>query len=300
MKESPDLDNIIDAVSNSYNLSGALISAVILLSLLAMFSVTSYVVKDRDIAQYKLYKHKEKELKQIIERQKESLFTKRIYHAHHKAEKVVGFIKEDLRLLSENNLNLIRNRLVKYSSFIGRVIYDMKTMTPPINVIRNGGFHTNINSTIEFLINNIFKRVFKEGHQYKFNFEPDERIPVVHINEYVVWQILEPLIQNCIDHNQRSNIVITIRTRLSIEENKTYIEIMDNGKGFEPAFLETNEKGIKKIFLENSSTKDQSNNSGYGCYLAYESCKICGWQLDAVNLDKGAKMIISISHNDEV
>ena len=29
--------------------------------------------------------------------EKELIFTKRIYHTHHKAEKIMGFIKEDLR-----------------------------------------------------------------------------------------------------------------------------------------------------------------------------------------------------------
>ena len=297
MKITPNFNNIIQAVSSSYDQSGALISAVILLSLLAMFSITTFLAKDRDIAQYELYKHKEIELKQRIEMQKESYFTKRIYHAHHKAEKIVGFIKEDLRNLAGSNLELIKIRLFKYSSFIGRVIYDMKTHTPPVNVIRNAGFKTDLNSVINFIIDNIFRRVYKEGDQYKFDIRLDERVPFLQINEYVIWQIIEPIIQNSIDHNQRSDITIGIRTIFYPVENKTIIILEDNGRGINPDLLRKNENGVKQIFLENFTTKDQPGNSGYGCYLAYESCRLCGWILDADNKPSGgAIMTITITH----
>ena len=36
-----------------------------------------------------------------IAQKKEHLFTKRIYHTHHKAEKVMGFINEDLDIVIE-------------------------------------------------------------------------------------------------------------------------------------------------------------------------------------------------------
>ena len=36
-------------------------------------------------------------MKKQIRLEKESLFTRRIYHTHHKAEKIMGFIKEDVR-----------------------------------------------------------------------------------------------------------------------------------------------------------------------------------------------------------
>ncbi len=294
LRVSPDFKNITQAVASSYDQSGALISAVILLSLLAMFSISTFLVKDRDMAQRQLYKHKEKELKQKIETQKESFFTKRIYHAHHKAEKIVGFIKEDLRNLTHDNLEIIRNRLSKYSGFMGRVIYDMKTYNPPVNVIRNFTFNTNINNVIEFLVNNIFKRVYKEGTQYSFKLVPDPNLPAVNINEYIVWQILEPLIQNCIDHNRSGNITIEIKTAFDKNENKTYIYITDNGSGIAAHLLELDASGIKKIFLENSTTKDTLGHAGYGCYIAYEICRLCGWMLDACNTENGALFKITI------
>ena len=49
------------------------------------------------------------EFKKQINYEKELLFTKRIYHTHHKAEKVMGFIKEDLRILSPNQYK--RNKI---------------------------------------------------------------------------------------------------------------------------------------------------------------------------------------------
>ena len=38
-----------------------------------------------------------------------------------------------------------------------------------------------------------------------FDFEMllDDKMPIVNINEFVVWEILEPLIQNSIDHGDK-------------------------------------------------------------------------------------------------
>jgi len=64
--------------------------------------------------------------------------------------------------------------------------------------------------------------------------------------------------------------------------------IADNGRGVQPALLETNTDGVKRLFLENISTKENGQNSGYGCYLAYEISKQrCGWDLDVENLPQG-------------
>jgi len=49
-----------------------------------------------------------------------------------------------------------------------------------------------------------------------------------------------------------------------------------------------NENGIKNIFLENVTSKQTGlQNSGYGCYIAYEISKRCGWEIDAENLSEG-------------
>jgi sensor histidine kinase regulating citrate/malate metabolism len=64
--------------------------------------------------------------------------------------------------------------------------------------------------------------------------------------------------------------------------------IEDNGKGINENLLEPNEQGIKNIFEENVTTKKTGiQNSGYGCYIAYEITKRCGWDIDAENLKEG-------------
>ena len=294
MKITPNFNHIIKAIIGSYDISGSFVSVIILLTLLGMFFITSFLVRERDTAQKLLFLNKEKQIRAETARQKELFFTKRIYHAHHKAEKIVGFIKQDLYNLKSSNIEIIRTRMLKYSSFIGRVIYDMKTYNPPVNVIRNQNFNSNLNEIIIFIVDNIFKRVFKEGTQYKFNLELDDKVPTLRINEYVIWQMIEPLIQNCIDHNKKRKIDINIKTVYDDNNQKTFLYICDNGIGINEELLQYNNSGIKKIFTEGTSSKDSSTNSGYGCYIAYESCRMCGWKIDLVNKTKGTKITIEI------
>jgi len=296
MKITPNFDNILHAIIGSYNISGALVSALILLTLLGMFFITSFLAKERDNAQELLYINKEIQIRDEITKQKESFFTKRIYHAHHKAEKIVGFIKQDLYKLNNTNIEIIKNRMVKYSGFLGRVIYDMKTYNPPINVIRNQSFNSNLNEIIVFIVENIFKRVFKEGTQYSFKLDLDKKAPILRINEYVIWQMIEPLIQNCIDHNKKRKIEIYIRTEYDEKINKTFLYICDNGEGVSEELLEYDNSGIKRIFTEGTSSKDSVINSGYGCFIAYESSRLCGWKIDLVNLTQGTKTTIEIAN----
>ena len=281
MKIIPDFTDIMKVITSSSDQTGALFSALILFSILLMFLITTFLVRERDQMQFELYKQREKQLTQKIEEQKEALFTKRIYHAQHKAEKIMGFIKQDVLNLTESNFEMIKSQIVKYANFVGRVVYDMKNFNPPINVIRNVNFNTNLNSVIQFLIKNIFKRVYKENEQYRFTLELDENMPALHINEYVIWEILEPLIQNCIDHNKNHDTVISIRTNYLPSEKISNVIIKDDGKGFDEEMLESDTNGIKKLFMEKVTTKSKAQNSGYGCYIAYENCKRCGMKIDA-------------------
>jgi hypothetical protein len=91
--------------------------------------------------------------------EKESLFTKRIYHTHHKAEKIMGFIKNDVRTMNSENLGQLKQRVITYSNFISRIIYDMKWYDQDINTIVNPVFHSNINAIIEFIVQNVFLRI---------------------------------------------------------------------------------------------------------------------------------------------
>jgi len=270
-----------------------------------MYFISSYTVKERNEAQQKLFEEHEENLKKQITFDKELTFTKRIYHAHHKAEKVMGFIKEDLRKLNrpdkmnETKVNEINNRMIKYSNFISRVIYDMKWYDPPLQTVRSSIYNTNLNDVLEFLVNNIFKRVSNIADSFSFDLKLDKNLPVVHINEFVVWEMFEPLIQNSIDHGGKDSLIITIATEYNKTDNSSSISISDNGVGINEELLKVNDEGIKNIFLENVTTKHtELKKGGYGCYIACQISKRCGWGLDAQNNPGGGcSFVISIKHN---
>ena len=289
MKSTPNFGMITKGIISSYNETSIIFIVLILLGLIAMFIISSYTVKERDEAQRLLYLERERKLKENITLQKEALFAKRIYHTHHKAEKVMGFIKEEISALTEDNIEEIKYRVKKYASFISRVIYDMKWYDPPIQTVRNPFFKTDLNELICFIIDNIFMRVAYQANQFEFELELDDNLPMIHINEFVVWEIIEPLIQNSIEHGGKDRITIKIKTRFYFEENKIILTISDNGVGIKPELLEISDQGIKKIFLENISTKESNySSSGYGCYIAYEiASQRCGWDLDVYNLQSG-------------
>lgn len=299
MKNKPNFEFITNEILMSYNEVAIIYTSLILLGLLAMYYISSYSVRERDEARQLFFEEREQHLKDTLDHDKESMFTKRIYHTHHKAEKVMGFIKEDLRSLNKDNIEKIKNRSTKYANFVSRVIYDMKWYDPPIQTIRNQVFSTNINSIIEFLVNDLFLRLSKSTTIFSFNLNLDNRLPNVPINEFVVWEILEPIIQNSIDHATRDDIVITITTKFITDKKMSQIIIEDNGSGIEESLMQINEDGIKKIFSENVSTKNLSErNSGYGCYIAYTMAVIrCGWKLDVENKpDSGCRFIIEIKN----
>ncbi|MCF8267059.1 MAG: ATP-binding protein, partial [Ignavibacteriales bacterium] len=291
MQISPDFSQLALTIYDSFDNSGAWFVVITLISLFAMFFITFYISKERDDARELLYLEKENILKEKIGKQKEASFTRRIYHAHHKSEKVVGFIKEDLRKLTPGNLEDTRYKLTKYVNFLGRIIFDMKTHKPPINVIRNPAFNVDLNNVISFLIDNMFQRVYRAGNNYSFVLEPDSEIPILHINEFVIWEILEPLIKNAIDHNPDPGLKIFVRTKNM--KDSIIIEIEDNGKGIAAELLEKDSSGRKKIFLENTSTRELQQKSGYGCYIAFENCRLCGFTINAENTGTGAKITIS-------
>jgi len=291
---TPDVEKMKSIISSSFSYTGAWISAIILFSLLLVFILTNYVINERDIAKSQLFEQKEKQLTQLIETRKEASFARRIYHAQHKVAKIIGFAKEDLQKCPNKDDPEISIRLNKYMNFIGRAIYEMKTINPPIHVIRNISFNTDINGLLEFIVNNIFRRVFKEGDQYKFDLQLDKDCPKIHVNEYVAWEIFEPIINNAIDHNKTQKINITIKSKFESSQNQIVIKIIDNGIGIKPDFLEVGKSGIQKIFKEHISTKNSSENAGYGCYIANENCRHCGWSISAKNTEEGTTFSIHI------
>jgi len=144
MKNTPDFSFITNEIITNYDETSIIYLSLILLGLIAMYFISSYTVKERDETQKLLLDEHEENIKKQITYEKELIFTKRIYHTHHKAEKIMGFIKEDLRNLSAENTNDIKYRVTKYSNFISRVIYDMKWYDPPVQTIRNQMFRTNL------------------------------------------------------------------------------------------------------------------------------------------------------------
>jgi len=296
MENIPDFSAITSELLTNYNQIAIIYISLIMLGLLTMYYISSYTMKERDTAQQKLFVEQQEHLKEQIEHEKETLFTKRIYHTHHKAEKIMGFIKDDLRNLSTDNIDETKHKVTKYANFVARAIYDMKWYDPPLQTIRNQIFNTDINEAIKFIINNIFLRVSSKIENINFNLNLRDDIPKIKINEFVVWEVIEPLVQNSIDHAPNYNITITISTIFDTKSRETLIIIEDNGSGISHTLLERNKDGIQKIFLENITTKNVvEKSSGYGCYIAHQlSTKRCGWKLTAENLKQGCRFIIKI------
>jgi hypothetical protein len=290
MKNTPDFGFLSREIITNYDEIALTFSALILFGLLAMFYISSYTLKQRNDAQEQLFEKEKEHLAEQIHYEKELLFTKRIYHTHHKAEKVMGFIKEDLRNLTADTMETVKYRVTRYSNFIARVIYDMKWFDPPLQTSRNPIFQTDINEVIRFLVDNVFLRVARSKDRVKFHLSLDAGLPAVHLNEYVVWEVIEPIIQNCIEHSGGESVQVAITTHFDPASRAGTIRIGDNGKGIEAWLLEKDEQGIRKIFREQISTKaaGESENPGYVCYLAYEIAhQRCGWLLDAENLSTG-------------
>jgi len=290
VKNTPDFGFITQEIISNFDETALIFASLILFGLLAVFFISSYTVKERDDAREELFKEREYLIRDAIHHQKESQFTKRIYHTHHKAEKVMGFIKEDLRALGTNTIEDIKLRVTRYANFISRVIYDMKWYDPPLQTIRNPIFRTDLNEVIEFIVQHIFLRT-AEQHGCKFQLDLADSLPVISVNEFVVWEVLEPLMQNSIEHSAEKAVTVTISTEYLPELHEIHIYIKDNGYGFPAALLEKSPSGVKRIFLENITTKTDSRNSGYGCYLAFEISKRCGWEIDALNIPDGGSCI---------
>ncbi len=299
MKDTPDFSFITNSIISNYNETSVIYTSLILLGLLAMYYVSSYTVKERDKTQKLLLGEREALVKERTAHEKEFMFTRRIYHTHHKAEKVMAFVKEDLKLLNPGNIDEIKYRISKYSNFVSRAIYDMKWFDPPVQVFRGPAFNTDINEVVEFIVNNMFLRTSRPASNYSFRLELDRKLPKVRINEFVIWEIIEPLIQNSIDHGGDVDIKIRVKTEYRPADKTSIIVISDDGKGIEPDLLQRDEDGVQKLFLENTTTKAGSDrNFGYGCYIAYDLATArCGWSMLAENLPgKGCRFVITVKN----
>jgi light-regulated signal transduction histidine kinase (bacteriophytochrome) len=116
----------------------------------------------------------------------------------------------------------------------------------------------------------------------------DNKLPEVNVNEFVIWELFEPIIQNCVEHSGNGHIEVTIETSYDELNKRSSVFISDNGKGINPELLEKDDNGIARIFMENISTKNSSlQDEGYGCFIAYQISKRCGWEIDAANNPTG-------------
>lgn len=299
---SPDFTLLTDEVQSNFDKVSYAFSGLVFMGLIVMYVVSTGAVKERNEAQERLLAEHQANLKKQIQLEKESLFTKRIYHTHHKAEKIMGFIKSDVRTMDSAHLEDLKTRVIAYSNFISRIIYDMKWYDQDINTIVNPVFHSNINAIVEFIVQNVFLRVSSHNEMFSFMFDLDRSMPTVPVNEFIIWEILEPLIQNSIDHGRKVPLTICLSTRYDREKRISTVRIADNGVGIDEKLLKFNERGTKNIFAEKDETEDMMGmHSGYGCYIAHQmAVGKCGWELDAENLPEGGcAFTMRIQHKDK-
>lgn len=295
MKITPEFSLLSEAVIADYTKVGVFFLGLMLLGLLAMFYISSYSLRQRDLAQQQLFQQRVEQIAERVHFQKEALFTKRIYHTHHKAEKVMGFIKEDLHALSRDNMEEMKFRVTRYANFVSRVIYDMKWFDPPLQTIRNPLFRTDLNEVIRFIITHIFLRTTHVHPLLRFKTRLTPDLPCVPVNEFVIWEILEPLLQNSVDHGGEELLTITVSTEWLAGLHRIRVSIADDGQGIPANLLSNDAEGVQFIFQESTSTKNETQNAGYGCYIAYEMAQRCKWQLIAENLpDRGCRFVITI------
>jgi light-regulated signal transduction histidine kinase (bacteriophytochrome) len=298
---SPDFTLLTDEVQSNFNRVSLALSSLVFIGLIVMYIVSTGAVKERDEAQHRLLQEHQANLEKQIRLEKESIFTKRIYHTHHKAEKIMGFIKNDVRMIDSAHLNEVKKRVIAYSNFISRIIYDMKWYDQDINTIVNPVFRSDINAIIEFIVQNVFLRVSSRNDMFSFKLDLDQSLPTVHVNEFIIWEILEPLIQNSIDHGNRIPLTVTIKTSHDSSKGLSTVLILDNGSGIPPEMLKLSPRGIKSIFDEKDETETSAGaHSGYGCYIAHQmAVGKCGWELDADNAPEGGCCFTITIHHRE-
>ncbi len=302
IRVSPDFTLLTDEVQSNFDRVSLAFSSLVFIGLIVMYIVSTGAVRERNEVQERLLAEHQVNLKKQIQLEKESVFTKRIYHTHHKAEKIMGFIKNDVRRMEPANLDEMKKRVIAYSNFISRIIYDMKWYDQDINTIVNPVFHSNINAIIEFIVQNVFLRISSQNDMFAFTFNLDKRMPTVPVNEFIIWEILEPLIQNSIDHGRKFPLNISIATTYDVNARTSTVCIADDGVGFAEDLLTVDSNGVKKLFAEKEQAEGMaSSHSGYGCYIAYQmAVGKCGWKLDAENKPGGGcSFTIKIHHGDK-
>jgi len=299
LNSSLDLSSISNAMIANYDETVLTFSSLILFGLLAMYYISSYTLKQRDKALTQLFEEQKQHLADQINHQKEAYFTRRIYHTHHKAEKIMGYIKEDLGNLTASSLGEVKQRVNKYASFIARAIYDMKWYDPPVQSVRGPLFTAQVNDIIRFLVDHVFLRLSRYNASIRFELDLDPSVPAVEVNEFVIWEILEPLIQNGIDHSGTDKVLISLSSSYHPTGKVTRVVIRDSGKGIPAELLQVAPDGRQMLFVEGvTQGLGDKEHSGYGCFIAYQIATArCGWTIAAHNHERGgAEIVITIPH----
>lgn len=287
MKSAPDLSFLTGALSAINDQTALVYAGLIFIGFLGMYVISTRTLRERNDALQALFDEQKRHLADEIHHQKETIFAKRIYHAHHKAEKIGGFIKEDLRAMTARNMEEVRHRIGKYASFIARVIYDMKWYDPPIQTLRGPMFSTDVNEVLRFIVDNIFRRVADATSTFRFDLDLDPDLPRVAVNEYVLWEIVEPILQNALDHAGVAGVVVQVLTTFDASTRRATIVVEDNGRGIRNDLLQPDSRGVQRLFLEHVSAASPGakEHSGYGCFIAHEiATQRLGWTLTAENI----------------
>ncbi|MEQ8363185.1 MAG: HAMP domain-containing sensor histidine kinase [Cyclobacteriaceae bacterium] len=126
-----------------------------------------------------------------------------------------------------------------------------------------------------------------------FNIEVDEDF-VIRSDEYRIKIILNNLITNAIKYSDLSKDKPSITIRASKEGNIAVIQIIDNGIGIRPEFVD-------KIFNMFYRATEESTGSGLGLYIVSESIKKLKGTIDVESeIGRGSSFILRLPQNNSL
>ena len=91
-----------------------------------------------------------------------------------------------------------------------------------------------MNEVLRFLVANVFQRVSTDLGEVRFAWHLDDRLPPVHVNEFVVWEVFEPIIQNSIITPEWTGWWCRSGRSIDPGARESRVVIADNGRGIAP------------------------------------------------------------------
>ncbi len=121
-----------------------------------------------------------------------------------------------------------------------------------------------------------------------FDFEAEERLPIVRVDPGRLLQVVLNLLSNAheavLADRLEGRILVRVRSALEEDSTRVRVDVVDDGPGIEPLHLD-------RIFEPFFTTKE--SGTGYGLYLASEILREHGGRLTAENCqDRGACLSI--------